>query len=247
MPETSSSLPDFYDLIAPIYDRHWGKEFSSSATRQFGRHLAPIVAPRARILDLCCGSGRFAAFLGRSGYQVTGVDSSRELLAEAMERAPRARLVQADMTTFALPEKVDAAVCWYNSLNHSRDERELGLIFANVARYLKPSAPFLFDVISEENYVDSWDGDQYVLSADTVYELRYSYLPRARVARCRVRVRSRVNPRYIEAEAVSEQRPLDGSAIDRALRYAGLGVVFRKKFERARPLNGRQLILAKRL
>lgn len=246
--ETSiSSRPGFYDLIAPIYDRHWGQKFFPSAWRLFRRHIAPRVPADGRILDLCCGSGRFSGFLALAGYRVTGVDSSPALLAEAAEHAPQVCLVRADMSAFALAETADAAVCWYNSLNHARDERHLRQIFSCVARHLAPSAPFLFDVILPEDYLHSWKSHEYVLSAEGLYELQYCYRMQARVATCRVRVRSRLNPECVQAEAVSEQRPLDSLVIDRALRSAGFRVVFQKGLGQTHLPAGRLLVLAQRL
>ena len=246
--ESASSLePGFYDLIAPIYDSHWGRGYSSSASLLFRRHIEPLVPPGTRILDVCCGSGRFAGFLSRAGYQVAGVDSSPALLAQAAEQAPRAVLVQADMSSFALPEMFDAAVCCYNSLNHARDERHLELIFSCVARHLAPSAPFLFDVIPEQDYIRSWKNDEYILAADGVYELNYSYFANTRVAQCRVRVRSRHAPEFVRAEALSEQRPFSSSVIDRSLRCAGFRVVFQKEIGPPHPRNSRMLVLAQRL
>jgi 2-polyprenyl-3-methyl-5-hydroxy-6-metoxy-1,4-benzoquinol methylase len=166
---SSSSLPGFYDLVAPIYDSHRGRGVFNSAYRLFRRHIEPRVPSGGRILDICCGSGRFAGYLGQGGYQVTGIDSSPALLTEAVEHAPQARLVRAHMSAFALAETFDAAVCWYNSLNHARDERELELIFACVARHLTHSAPFLFDVILEQDYLHSWKNDRSIFFRQTAY------------------------------------------------------------------------------
>jgi hypothetical protein len=68
-----------------------------------------------------------------------------------------------------------------------------------------------------------------------------------RIATCRVRVRSRQEPGYIAAEAVSEQRPVDVSLIRAALRSAGFCVVFVKEFRRTSAPDGRVIVLAKRL
>lgn len=246
-PEHSSlTSTEFYDLIAPIYDHHWGRGFFPEALNQFCRHLKPRVPKNARILDLCCGSGRFAAYLDTTGYRVTGVDSSAELLAQAAERAPRACLVRADMSDFQIAEGCDAAVCFYNALNHARDETELRRIFGSVASHVVHGGYFLFDVISESE-LSYWGGEEYVLSADMLYELDYSYMPSTRTATCRVRVRSRKEPGYIEAEAVSEQRPVPVSVIRAALRSAGFCVVFVRQFIRKREPDGRLIVLAKRL
>jgi len=42
----------------------------------------------ARVLELGCGSGREAAFLHRSGYDVRGVDASQPMIEEALRRHP---------------------------------------------------------------------------------------------------------------------------------------------------------------
>jgi SAM-dependent methyltransferase len=243
---SSTSSTDFYDLIAPIYDDHWGREFFPDALRQFRRHISPRVPPNARILDLCCGSGRFAAYLATAGYRVTGVDSSSELLAQAAERAPRVCLVRADMSEFQMAERCDAAVCFYNALNHARDERELRQIFGSVARHIARGGYFLFDIISESE-LSYWGGEEYVLSADMFYELKYSYVTTTSTATCRVRVRSRKEPGYIEAEASSEQRPIQVSVIRATLRSAGFCEVFVRQFPRTCDPDGRLIVLAKRL
>jgi SAM-dependent methyltransferase len=244
---TDSSAQSFYDLIGPIYDSHWGRGFLSSAASLFDQHAAPRIPAGGQILDLCCGSGSFVGYLARKGYRVTGVDSSPVLLAEAAEHTPQARLVCADMSAFALPENFAGAVCWYNSLNHVRDEREVEQIFRCVARHLTHAAPFLFDVILEEDYLRSWTCEECVLSADRIYELIYRYRAQERIAECQVRVRSRRDPKYVEAEAISEQRPICSRTIQHALRRAGFRVVLQKTLETGHPPDGRLVVLAERL
>lgn len=244
--QPSSGLANFYDLVAPIYDRHWGRAFFASAARLFQRYAAPRLSPGARVLDLCCGSGRFAAYLTRAGYRVTGVDLSRSLLAEAAVRAPSAFFVTADMASFALPETFDAAVCWFNSLNHARDENHLTAIMCRLARHLAPSAPFLFDVIPEDDYRCSWKNEECVLSAEGYYQLAYTYHAEEHRATCHVRVRSRQDPTHIQAEAVSEQRPMELAAIGRALQRAGFRLIGEKPLDGGHPPHGRHLILAER-
>lgn len=47
-----------------------------------------LVAPRSRILDAGCGTGRVAIELARRGHSCVGVDVSASMLAVARERAP---------------------------------------------------------------------------------------------------------------------------------------------------------------
>jgi SAM-dependent methyltransferase len=151
------------------------------------------------------------------------------------------------MSTFALPETFDAAVCCFNSLNHARDETHLARIFSCVARHLAPAGHFLFDVIPEEDYLHFWKDNEYILGTDGFYELNYAYLTHTQIATCRVRVRSRQDPTFVQAEAISEQRPFSSSVIDRFLRCAGFRVVFQKEFGRPQSRDSHLLVLAQRL
>ena len=62
------------------------------------RKIAALGAvPGARILELGCGAGCVAAELAKAGYEVTGVDGHRALLAVACTRAPKARFLCHDL------------------------------------------------------------------------------------------------------------------------------------------------------
>jgi SAM-dependent methyltransferase len=62
------------------------------------RKIESIGVPRgAPVLELGCGAGCVSAELARAGYQVTGVDGHRSLLAVACMRAPRARFFCHDL------------------------------------------------------------------------------------------------------------------------------------------------------
>ena len=77
---------------------------TGAATGQlpFGAHeLLAAVAGARRVLDLGCGSGRLTVALARAGAAVTGLDTSRERLAQARRRAGESgvelELVEANM------------------------------------------------------------------------------------------------------------------------------------------------------
>jgi SAM-dependent methyltransferase len=50
--------------------------------------LASILPPRATVLEIGCGSGREAAFLRSRGYEITGIDASAAMVAEAIRIHP---------------------------------------------------------------------------------------------------------------------------------------------------------------
>src|SRR2546430_8206637 len=65
-----------YDKFAWIYNKHWGDAFTSTAKRVLEKLLLSRLPPRARILDLCCGTGQLAKVLSSEGFDVTGIDGS---------------------------------------------------------------------------------------------------------------------------------------------------------------------------
>ena len=91
-----------YDDFAWFYDRYWNEEFHGAAFPILERIWLARVADGARILDVCCGTGRLAALLEARGYLVTGVDASQEMIRHARQNAPnraqpqRARAVDGD-------------------------------------------------------------------------------------------------------------------------------------------------------
>ena len=82
--------------------------------------------PEGRILDLACGYGRIAVPLARRGFQVTGLDLSKPLLAIARERAAQAGVTvewrRADMRD--IPSEwsgqFDAVISIWNSFGYFR-------------------------------------------------------------------------------------------------------------------------------
>jgi SAM-dependent methyltransferase len=92
-----------------------------------------------RLLDVGCGTGAYAAALGGLGWTVTGVDSSVDMLRRAQARA--IDVVRADATALPLAgASFDAAV----SLWTHTDVGDLDAMLREVARVLRPGAPFVY-------------------------------------------------------------------------------------------------------
>jgi demethylmenaquinone methyltransferase/2-methoxy-6-polyprenyl-1,4-benzoquinol methylase len=91
-----------------------------------------------RVLDLGCGTGDFAALIGRRA-RATGVDLSAHMLSRARRRLrPDAELVQASAFGLPFPEcAFDAAVSGFVL----RNLNDLEAALRELARVLKPGAP----------------------------------------------------------------------------------------------------------
>jgi SAM-dependent methyltransferase len=87
----------------------------------------------ARLLDLCCGTGRHSIALQRRGFRVSGVDFSYPLLNIAHSRAQSIgaipALIRGDARELPfLPGAFEASICLFNSLGYGTDAEALAML-----------------------------------------------------------------------------------------------------------------------
>jgi len=86
------------------------QEFTAESRADFvtclGPHLAALVHPQDRVLDLCCGAGPFSFFFEQHGAQVTAIDFAPYMIQLAQEaarnRQSAVKFIQADVLTHDL-------------------------------------------------------------------------------------------------------------------------------------------------
>lgn len=167
-----------YDALAWFYDRYWGRDFPRRALIALDHIALRELPPRARVLDLCCGTGHLAEILASRGLRVTGVDGSGEMLRFARERAPQARFIAADARSFEIADgekEFDLALSTFDSMNHIVEPRELAQTFRRVHRALREGGSFVFDVNTEEAYRREWGKSSAIVEADNVCIVRGGY------------------------------------------------------------------------
>lgn len=108
------------------------------------------------VLDLGCGTGNLTMKLEESGYDMTGVDASSEMLQIAMDKKNETGydilyLLQ-DMREFELYGTVRAVVSACDSVNYITEPEELIQVFSLVNNYLDPAGIFVFDFNTEYKY-----------------------------------------------------------------------------------------------
>ena len=94
----------------------------------------------ARILDVPCGQGRHAHLLAEAGYDVHGVDLSRDLLALATRRGtgPNLKYKRADMRRLppSWTARFDAVINLFTSFGFFLNPRDDARVIAEFARAL---------------------------------------------------------------------------------------------------------------
>lgn len=139
-----------FDRAAADYDQVFGGNPVGRLYRYvFQERLLRLFAPGARLLDLGCGTGEDALFLGSRGYRVTGIDAAPGMLARAREKAAQqqrneARFVAGSFEDLELlGSDFDGAYSNFGALNCA-DLRAAGRA---LARALRPGAPLLLSVM----------------------------------------------------------------------------------------------------
>lgn len=103
----------------------------------------------ARILELCCGSGRLTIPIAEKGYAITGVDFTATMLEQANLKAAKSGLeidfIEADIRTLDLDETFDLIFIPFNSIHHLYENEDLFKTFNVVKSHLNEGGLFLLD------------------------------------------------------------------------------------------------------
>ncbi len=161
------SLQEIYDKFAQTYEENRGLfDMSEVLDSFYGR----LEIEKGRLLDLGCGAGEpFARYFVDRGWQVTGVDFSRQMLALAAKYVPEMKTVFSDIRKVEFAPDNFAAMTAIYSLFHipCRDHE---LLFEKFYRWLCPQGKILFTYATKEyTGSDEFDGYKEFLGQELYY------------------------------------------------------------------------------
>ncbi|MBN8828321.1 MAG: class I SAM-dependent methyltransferase [Sphingobacteriia bacterium] len=135
-----------YDKIA--------KDFDLARTKNLEKEkiyldiLTENLLEDSHILDLGCGTGEpIASYLIDKNFNVTGVDSSKELLKKAKENLTKLEIIFGDMRTIEFDKKFDVVIAWDSFFHLPHNDQEL--MIAKFSDWLKYSGRVVFTTGSE--------------------------------------------------------------------------------------------------
>lgn len=99
-----------------------------------------------KILEPLCGSGRFLVPFLERGFDICGMDSSGEMLAKLKQKAPDAKVVQADIVSYVAQERFDFIFIPSGSVSLFTDMRMCQRILRTMKELLTPGGKFVFAV-----------------------------------------------------------------------------------------------------
>lgn len=131
----------------------------------------------ARVLELCCGTGRLTIPIAKDGYDITGVDYTASMLEQAQVKAAEAGLevefIKADIRNLDLSEQYDLIFIPFNSIHHLYKNEDLFKAFKVVKKHLKAGGLFLLDCFNPNiQYIVEAEKEQQEIAAYTTTDGR---------------------------------------------------------------------------
>ena len=128
-------------------------------------------------IDIGCGGGWFTRYFSREGYEMTGLDNSREMLDKAQETARKegvkGEYLLGDITRMKLPRRFTFALA-VNDLVNYIPKSKLNAAFKNICGALKKGGVFLFDISSKRKFEEKIANTVSVDDRDEVTYLNFS-------------------------------------------------------------------------
>lgn len=139
-----------YQDFAEIYDRLMDNVKYDSWADYYVRLLSIYGVREGKVCECACGTGSLTIPLYRAGFQMTGVDLSREMLWQAAQKARKQGIaipfVQQDMKALNLHRPMDAVIATCDGVNYLLNDEELRSFLRAAWRAIRPGGALIFDV-----------------------------------------------------------------------------------------------------
>lgn len=131
---------DLYERRAADFDNDRSRTLQERAWLDRFLLKVPVTG---RVLDLGCGMGEpIARYVIESGRRVTGVDSSKSMIAMCSDRFPEHEWIVADIRELHLGQRFDGIIAWDSFFHLSVEDQQA--MFPRFAAHSLPGAPLMF-------------------------------------------------------------------------------------------------------
>jgi SAM-dependent methyltransferase len=129
----------FYDLLYKDKDYESESNYIISLIKKYN--------PEAKsILDLGCGTGRHAELFSNKGFIVLGVDQSKYMLNEAMNRKNNnLDFIEGDIRFLKLDKKFDVVTALFHVLSYQITNKDVESLIRTAYNHLNKNGLFIFD------------------------------------------------------------------------------------------------------
>jgi SAM-dependent methyltransferase len=140
----------YYHILYKDRDFAEAENFITNLTQELQLPMS------SKIIDLACGKGRHSVFLNKLGYDVLGVDLSKESISFAQKDFSNEHLqfrihdMRKELYPTISMEKVDAVFNLFTSFGYFDDEEDDRNVFVSVENVLKENGVFILDFLNEK-------------------------------------------------------------------------------------------------
>ncbi len=216
-----------YNDFAEIYDGFMDNVPYDAWCEQTTAILHTYGISSGIVTDLGCGTGAMTERMASKGYDMIGVDSSGEMLTEALRKRDMSGhdilyLCQ-DMRELELYGTCAAVISRCDSLNYITVYDDLVKVFKLVNNYLDPRGLFIFDMKSEFMYKNILGDNTFSRSnEDAAYIWENNYDAERKLNEYELTMFIRTGELFKRVEEIHTQRAYTPDEIKRAASEAGL-------------------------
>ncbi len=142
----------FWELFEPVL---FNQRRQASAPEEVEKIIKLLqMQERAKILDLCCGTGRHSLEFSRRAFEVTGVDRTAAYLEKARLRAEQLNLnatfILGDMREYCVPNDFDFIINLFGSFGYFQNPDDDRKVVTNMYTSLRAGGQFLIETAGKE-------------------------------------------------------------------------------------------------
>lgn len=159
-----------YGLFAELYDGLMYDVDYNQMANFIKKRLKSYSINSGLVLDLACGTGCLTRLLAESGYDMTGVDLSEEMLGVAKQKSNENILYLCqNMASFELYGTMRAIICTMDGFNYLTEKEEFLKTLKLCHNYLDPDGILLFDVNSEYKFKNVLNNNTFVYDSEDIF------------------------------------------------------------------------------
>lgn len=214
----------YYDCLTGNVDYHKRALYFDSLIRKFGGKQGGI------LLDLACGTGSLSEEFSRMGYDVIGVDSSMDMLNEALDKKFDSGLniqyLCQDMREIDMFGTIDITICALDSLNHLENIDDIKRTIERVSLFAEPNGLFIFDMNTVYKHRHILADNVFVYETENVYCVwENSYFEKNNEVCIKLEFFEHENDIYRRYSEEFSETAYDIEIIDKLLEQAGFDIL----------------------
>jgi SAM-dependent methyltransferase len=132
-----SGSAEYYDIILGKKEFELNSKFIEKLLKKYNKK---------NILELGCGTGLYLFPLKKAGFNIEGLDISKEMLKVVKKNKIKIKLYEKDMSSFKINKKYDSILCLNSSLILLPNIKLIEKTIKNVYNHLSKKGLFLIDL-----------------------------------------------------------------------------------------------------